>query len=510
MRIPLVAVLLSACVPHPHTTPPPPEPFAYARELGEMFQAIDDLSHADLGSRGGDEAAHQLEAAFKSTCTAWHVSCDRATWAQPWTNRGQVGKLLAHALTALDRIYAVWSMQRDSRYDDALQTVDDVRRKTRELLFASEHPGISPDHRLILMAEAELRYARSLLGDGPPPANMPWDAATTRTVLEESVATLVAQYPDNVHHYEPDPRDFSNISYVGHTVIANNLIERAVDDIEHDKASDDEPHGGPLQQLELALRDARNELSHPLGFALTPATPARENATVLDNELAALVIARNTLSRPNIGHSELERVSHTAEASVKDAFLSATTALGLPADESRWAPSHYDGYFVPMELVEEADAAFSLRPELAEARRLLAPAFPAMIRLQQIQSTWEPDGKTYEPLYKQLQLARSMLDVQAPPDDARNVQSVLADLDAAIADIDAKHWDTSVKRDRFHRLAPRWPYQIRLIVAHDGIERALRETEHNPGKAPRAALAKARDAVELLGHALQPPRTARR
>jgi hypothetical protein len=516
---PLVALALVACVPSARRNPPPARPFLYAREFGELFEAIDDLNNSTSDAVDGSHAATTLSDLFTTVCRPLGASCDPASWRHAWSNHGDSGKNLAHALSAIDRIYAVWKRRADVTHlvSQPIYKLDDARREVRDLLFTREHIGLEhlPEHKGMIVAAEELRYARRLIGDAPPPAQVPWDADATRAMLEQQAAVLEQRYPDDATTpYAPDPADFGNMTYVGRMMIARDLIVRAMDDVTHDPAVGELRGGGAFSTLQNVLFDAEHALAATVDHVLpgAPRYVVDNNAPdPYDKQLAILAYSR--FEMVHHGLADIERLHSIVDQALKDAFLAATAAEHLPPDKRRWAvppddetDRDQDDGHERIDL-EAADAVLSMAPDgrFAEARRLLAPAFPAIAALEAMEERWDAKERPYFALHQQLALALDLLDVEPPADHPWNARSAIADIKAAIADIDAaKLADKSRYVAPIRKQPPTLDYAIRLVVAHDGIERALQMVESSPGKGPQAAAAKARAIVDELAAAIKP------
>lgn len=240
----MVGALLSACV-HGRSETAPAD-FQYAKEFRALFQAISDLEHTD----GGAHDAEQLISAFEVACANYDVSCDRAKWQETWTTQGDPGKNLAHALVAIDRIYALWFRTPDGRNDRAVGTIAEARRGVRLLMFAVEHGGKSPAHAEAMIAAEELRYARSLIEDAPQ-----------GPTLEKQAAVLEKHWPDKAPRIAIDPEGFSDLYFAGRLFVARDAVDHALDFIRHDRAYREEHGSGPLSELEGPLGDVRDALA---------------------------------------------------------------------------------------------------------------------------------------------------------------------------------------------------------------------------------------------------------
>jgi hypothetical protein len=240
----VVVALLCACV-HGRT-PTSPQDFQYAREVRELFQAISDLEHID----GGAHDAGLLQSAFEVACENYDVSCERATWQEPWATRGDAGKDLAHAIASIDRVYAVWIRNPDGRNGKAVGAIAEARRDMRELLFARAHGGKKPAHGDAMIAAEELRYARGLIEDSPQgPA------------LDKQIASLDAHWPDKAARIAIDPEDFADLYFAGRLFIARDAVDHALEAIRRDRAYREEHGSGPLSDAEGRLGDVRDALA---------------------------------------------------------------------------------------------------------------------------------------------------------------------------------------------------------------------------------------------------------
>lgn len=496
----LLAGLLSSCTrsAHTHQTPPP---FAYARELGELVDAVEDLRNGSVIAGDSQPTGDLIEKAFLRFCKQQEVSCDRQSWQHPWVNPGGSGKALAHALGDLDRVSMVLSRTFENPNFALLnQELGEARRDVRALLVQRERMGQHmPADRVVVDALEDLEYARLLVGEEMPPADMPWDHAGTADLLDHVIAALEAanvdvDAPSTV--FLPAREDFTVLKYPSRLLVAADIVGRVTDELERDRKL---PLARPERdKMHEALKSAYSNLAYLIVYAaperriIEPHRRTPAAATPHDRELALIVDAWLTAHSTDVNVSNAQHAAALRE--INDAFLAACKAEHLEPVKTRWnAYSHAEGGWGAARWgIDIAIAMFEQMPDqhFAEAMGHLETAHRMLTEmLLTVAHQDKVEGKAYLALRDSLGTAWALLDVVPPADMPWEPAPTLADLEAARAAI--------AKAFAIHNPRPpgdvagmwRYSYRVRVQIARDLLARDVAAVERSGDKGPRAAVA---------------------
>lgn len=446
-----------------------------------------------------------LDETFERLCKGEHVSCETSTWEHPWTNRGNSGKILAHALASIDSAYMVFKRHRaDMRMYEPTDDLDTARRDVRALLFRRERLGMEhlPLTRPQLMPIADLEYARGLFANEMPPADAPWDYDQALEKLDAGLAVYHAAHLDPAPPKEtfvPTPADFEQLSYVERVMVAHDVISRAVDELK--QAPDISDDRSVTYPLDVTLRDAKDIIS-TIEILTSNREPLRTRspASAHDDVLGMLVLAWHHATGSS-HNKETEPFENAAQREIDDAFHELCRIDHVAPEMSAWDEGDAKGGLSLAQAVLEqehsADVAVVLRHIEAaqQAERQLAAIVSHRI---------EVSGAPYLFLRDALDHARVLINSTPPPDHAWDVAAALADVRAAMSVIErSKGFDSNDRKRATVTGYSLVPYVLRLQVARDEITRELAAAEALRGPGPRDALPHARAVRDALDAVLQ-------